>query len=70
MKKVSLDITSEVMGVLAMTPPIDQIKTAPKKVRRLMRIRANLFRELKALNKELRRHKPTMTFKPKVKGKI
>ena len=60
MKKVTLNFTSEAVDVLAMTPPIAEIKTAPKKVRRLMRIRANLFRECDALNKELKRHKPTI----------
>ena len=58
MKKVRLKFTEEALSILAMTPPIREIKTAPHNQRRLMRIRANLFRELKALNKELQRHKP------------
>lgn len=54
-KKVTLAISREAIAVLMMVPPYQ--KGSPKNTRRLSRIRANVFREIEALNKELQRHK-------------
>jgi len=49
MKKVTLAVSPEAMGVLMLIPP--------KSKKRIARIRRNLFREVESMNKELKRHK-------------
>ncbi len=53
--EIKILISDRVMTVLGFIPKYE--KGAPQKVKRLIRIRKNLFRELAALNKEIKRHK-------------
>lgn len=51
---VGLDVDNHAMKVMSMTPTYP--KGAPRSKKRLIRIRLNLIRELRAFNKEIRRH--------------
>lgn len=53
---IGVDVSQKALEILMRVPP--KIKGSPKKLRRLIRIRHNLFREVEALNRELRRHRP------------
>lgn len=53
-KEVGLVVSKKAANVLAFVSPKE--KAEPKKFRRLVRIRQNIFRELEAMNKELKRH--------------
>lgn len=55
-KEVSLNFSDKASGVLLSVP--FSPRGCSKSLKRLSRIRFNLVRELLALNKELRRHKP------------
>lgn len=59
-KKVGLLIPRGAMEILMCVPPKE--KGSQKTLRRLIRIRKNVFRELEALNKELRRHTKNEVF--------
>lgn len=59
--EVGLLISRRAAAILATTPPEE--KGASKKLKRLIRIRRNVFRELQALNKELSRHRAKDIFR-------
>ena len=58
-RQVDLRFSKKAISVLSMIPPKE--KDSPKRLRRVSRIRRNLLRELDALNRELRRHRPLIT---------
>jgi len=53
MKKIKLQFSNDALSVLAMVPQ----RNIPRNQQRIARIRQNLFRELDALNRELKRHR-------------
>ena len=59
MKDITLNVPNEALAVLALIQPNE--KGAVKGEKRIIRIRKNLFRELSALNKEIKRHRAKIT---------